>query len=356
LFGTWSRALTAADIDPSHGRVSPWADTNKAAILAEICRRKRARQSLRSRAVWWEKWGQPLVRRTGELFGSWYAALLAAGIEPQGGKSQWARASKASILAEIRRRDRAGESLRVKKVTKAKRGRALLNRAATLFGSWTAGCIAAGFDPPVNAPGPWAKADKAAILAEIRRRKRTGESLATTKIEREQWGHPLMNRCRILFGSWTSAILAAGVDPPPGLTSPWVKADKPAILAEIRRRIRARESLRYSEVNRQTWGAPLLRRAETLFGSWKAALLAAGVNPPAGTKTAWSEADNALVLAEIRRRTRAHESLRYRKVGSEKLGRALLRRSINLFGSWNAALAAAGMDGSRQRAHLRHGR
>jgi hypothetical protein len=191
-----------------------------------------------------------------------------------GGKSHWPKADKAAILAEIRRRARATESLRVQQVLSKKWGRALLNRAVTLFGSWTAARLAAGFDPPVNARSPWPKADKAAILAEIRRRERAGESLATIKVERGKWGNPFMKRCKILFGSWAAALLAAGVDLPPGLMSPWAKADMAVILAEVRRRKRAGESLRYSRVGSEPWGLPLVKRAETLFGSWNAALLA----------------------------------------------------------------------------------
>jgi hypothetical protein len=278
LFGSWSAALGAVGIDPSHGANSPWGKANKSEILAEIRRRKRAGESLRSKKIERGKWGEPLVRRASTLFGSWNAALLVAGIEPEGGRSRWATADKAAVLAEIRRRNSARQSLRVQKVLSEKWGRALLNRAAILFGSWTAARVAAGFNPPVNAPSPWLKADQAAIVAEIRRHKRAGESLQTTRIESGKWGHPFMRRSVSLFGSWTAALLAADVDLPAGLTSPWIKAEKTAILAEIRRRKRARESLRYGEVYREPWGAPLVKRAEMLFGSWSAALLAAGIS------------------------------------------------------------------------------
>jgi hypothetical protein len=74
-----------------------------------------------------------------------------------------------------------------------------------------------------------------------------------------------------------TSLMAAGVEPPPGTRSPWRTADKSALLAEIMRRQRAGESLLYGRVQRERWGKPLLRRAKTLFGSWKAALLEARV-------------------------------------------------------------------------------
>jgi hypothetical protein len=277
LFATWSRALAAAGMDPSGGAKSPWGKASEAAILGEIRRRKRASESLRVKVVWREKWGQPLVRRASTLFGSWNAALLAAGIEPDGGRSRWAEADKPAILAELRRRKRAGESLRSSKVAKEKWGRALRNRSENLFGSWNATLRAAGIEP-AKENSPWPRADKAAVLAEIRRRKRTRESLQTRKVERSKWGNPLINRAKALFGSWAAALLAAGLDLSPRLMSPWARADKAAILAELRRRQRAGESLRYSKIVSERWGSPVLQRAENLFGSWKAALLAAGIS------------------------------------------------------------------------------
>lgn len=343
LFGSWSAALGAVGIDPSHGANSPWGKANKRDILAEIRRRKYARRSLRSGTVWGEKWGQPLVRRASDLFGSWNAALRAAGIEPQGGYSRWATADKAAVLAEIRRRKRTGESLRSSKVAKEKWGRALRNRTEKLFGFWNAALRAAGIEP-AKENSPWPKANKAAVLAEIRRRKRAGESLQTTKIESGKWGNPLINRTKALFGSWAAALIAAGVDLPPGLMSPWPRANKAAILAEIRRRKRAGKSLRYSKVGAEKWGSPLLARAETLFGSWNAALVAGGVELPTGVKSPWSSADRAAILVEIRRRKRAPESLRYGKVESDRGGKPLLRRANILFGSWKAAIVAVGVD------------
>jgi hypothetical protein len=201
VFGHWSRALAAAGLDPSHGRTSPWSKANKADILAEIRRRRRTQESLRYNEIAEQKWGQPLVKRSEFLFGSWSGALRAAGIEPEGGYSVWHKADKAAILAALRRRKRTRKPLRSSKVAKEKWGRALRNRAENLFGSWNAALRKAGIEP-AKETSPWRKADKAAVLAEIRRRERAGESLATTKVERGKWGNPLMNRCRILFGSW----------------------------------------------------------------------------------------------------------------------------------------------------------
>jgi hypothetical protein len=272
-FGSWDEALRRIGLDPERIRLAKPTEHLTAKQL--IARLKKRRDELPKNSWPREKEDSPLANAARKYFGSWSAALRVAGIEPQGEKSHWPKANKAALLTEIRRRKRKGKSLLVKKVLREKWGRALLDRAATLFGSWTAARVAAGFDPPANAASPWTKADKVAIVEELRRRKKVRTSLSTRKVERSQWGHPLINRAKILFGSWGAALLAAGIDPPAGIMSPWAKSDKAAILAEIRRRKRARESLRYSEVERRKWGTPLLKRSETLFGSWNAALLAA---------------------------------------------------------------------------------
>ncbi len=278
LFGAWSSALAAAGLDPSGGALSPWTSANREALLAELRRRKTAGEPLRYGQIAKEKSGQPLLKRARTVFGSWTAALGAAGIEPEGEKSRWPKAKKAAILAEIRRRERAGESLRSAKVAKEKWGRALRTRTETLFGSWNAALRAAGFEP-AKENSPWPRAGRAAALAEIRRREKAGESFQTTKIEREKWGGPFLNRSTALFGSWSAALLAAGVELPAGLMSPWPRASKSEVIAEIRGRKRAGESVLYSQVGAEMWGSALLKRAEALFGSWRAALLEAGEKP-----------------------------------------------------------------------------
>jgi hypothetical protein len=268
-FGSWDEALRRIGLDPEEVRL---AKPTEHLTAKQLIARLKKRHNDPPRA----KENSALPNAARKYFGSWTAALHVAGVEPRAEKSHWPTASKAAVVREIRRRKREGESLTVESVLSKKWGRALLDRTTKLFGSWTAARVAAGFDPAKNAPSPWAHANKAVILAEIRRRKRAGQSLATRKVERAQWGHPLINRAKKLFGSWGEAIRAAGLEPPPGMMSPWVKADKAAVAAELRRRARAHQTLLASQIEREKWGAPLVKRARQLFPSWKEALSAAG--------------------------------------------------------------------------------
>ncbi len=274
FFGSWDRALRGIGLDPEKIRLArPTENLTREDVIARLKQRRENPPG--------EKDDSALANAARKYFGSWNAALRAARIEPTAGPSQWARASKAKILAELRRRKRTGEPLRSVRAASEKRGKALRDRAGKLFGSWNAALVAAGIKP-VHQYSPWPRASKAAVLAEIRRRKRAGESMATRKVERTKWGTSLINRAKILFGSWASALLAAGLNLPEGLMSPWKKADKSALIKEIRRRKRAGETLRIGEIEREPWGSPFARRARSLFGSWHSALLAAGIHLTAG--------------------------------------------------------------------------
>lgn len=345
-------------------RESEWARADKAAIIAELRRRKVASQTLHSRKILYTKSGHAFLRRARTLFGSWTLALIAAGIQPprgikrawvepdklaiagidlpRGMKTDWTKAGKGAVLAEIRRRKRAGELLRARHVRKERGGRAFVRRARTLFGSWNVALIAAGTEPEYGW-SPWRQADEAAIVAELRRRQRAGQSLRIEKVQSEKWGRAFSKRARDVFGSWNAAVIAAGIEPARE-NSPWPRANRTALLAELRRRNRAGEALTTTVVQREKWGGAFNKRTVQLFGSWSAAILAAGVAPPRGLVGPWPGADRSAILREIRRRARTGAPLRSTEIATEQWGQALLRRAKMFFGSWKAALSAANVD------------
>ncbi len=350
-FGSGYKALQRIGLDPEQIRLSgtgrfrsKWWHADEEAICAEIRRRKSAGETLLVDEIGKEKFGQSLMKRGRNLFGSWPAAIMAAGLEPPRRKTPWPRANKVAILAEIRRRQTTGESVRYGRIHREKGGAPLVRRAAHLFGSWTEALVAAEIDLPKGSRSPWPTANKAAVLAEIRRRHRAGQSLQTTIFTRGKQGHPLLNRAQTLFGSWTAALLEARLDLPIRARSPWWGAGKADILAEIRRRKRAGEPLRMVRISQEKWGDRFVHSAKKLFGSWDGALIAAGLEPLEPINSPWPQADRAAILAELRRRERSGEALRTNQVTSEKWGHALVTRTAALFGSWTAALLQAGVD------------
>lgn len=258
--------------------------------------------------------------------------------------------SRKKVIAALRDRMLQGKTIQARRVRQE--NVSLAEAVTRYFGSFAAAHAHFRLHPPRETP--WYRAEKAAIIAEIRRRHAAGKSLSLKKIVREHRGTAFLNRTRTLFGRWTKAVIAAGFEPYEGAHSPWPGADRAAIITEIRRRKRAGKSLIAKKIGREKWGKPLVERAGELFGSWSAAMRAAGLLPNKQARTAWAEADRAAIIAWIQRRERNGEPLRLIQVRRAQHTRALLNRCDKLFGSWNAALLAAGSKPSRENSPWRH--
>src|SRR5438132_2587619 len=164
-FGSWDEALRRIDLDPDRIRLAkPIKKPTPPGVIALLTTKPRPRQrrsrlrtradvidALQQRAVIGKSLSSYCVfnednrlyhavrRYIGDfeevyrLFGVW---------KPR--ESQWARADKAAIIAELRRRKRASETLHSLKIRHTDFGSAFLNRAVALFGNWTRALIAAG--------------------------------------------------------------------------------------------------------------------------------------------------------------------------------------------------------------------
>lgn len=172
------------------------------------------------------------------------------------------------------------------------------------------------------------------VVAEIRRRDRAGEPLNSWSATRRR-GIP----CRVIqayFGSWEAAVRAAGIRREVRRQLRWGRA---RVLAELRRRRRAGESLTQSVV---------MRRDPRLFGiatyyyrTWRRALAAAGIRSVKDIfkHGRWSR---STIVAEIRRRFRAGRSLTTARVMEDDS--PLCRAALYHIGSWSRAVDAAGFD------------
>src|SRR5436190_11204280 len=116
--------------------------------------------------------------------------------------------------------------------------------------------------------GPLCKSHRAISERPVTPRVESTKPHSLSKVVRQPWGSALLKRAELLFGTWSAALIAAGIDLPAGTFSPWPKANKPDILEEIRRRKRKGKTLHFKSIEMERWGKPLLRRAKALFGSW----------------------------------------------------------------------------------------
>lgn len=203
-FGSWDNALLAAGYDPDTIRIQrgPWTAEE---LIALIQSRAAAGLPIGAYTV-----VPPSARMASQrLFGSWTAALRAAGVpNPRADQPVW---SKEVVLAAIRARLDDHQAINcMAVVTHASR---LYNAARRYFGSWEEALRAGGIDPASvrRTPPAWTPDS---ITAAIRRRAAAGLDM------RVQRRHPaaLVRRARQFFGSWQQALDAAGVEPGAGRT------------------------------------------------------------------------------------------------------------------------------------------
>lgn len=180
-----------------------------------------------------------------------------------------------------------------------------------------------------------AKWTRELIISEILKREAAG--LAVTAGGKNGVGCGLYQAARRIFGSWQNAIAATGISRRRAASpNRWTPGK---ILLTIRSLGRRHRPLSSNEIrDRHT---SLVAAARRVFGSWSKAVVAAGVDP-----------------AKLRRvnpwtRDRIIEEILTRAINNKALGASTVTpRSISeagrrIFGSWKAALAAAGIDPAR---------
>jgi hypothetical protein len=237
---------------------------------------------------------------------------------------------------------------------------ALYQAGSRIFGSWRNAIQAAGIRPERDNYGE--KWSPAKILMIIRNLARRHRPLNTAQLER-RYGS-MLSAARRLFGSWSKAVLAAGVDPAKlQRVVPWTR--ERVIEAVLTRALR-NEPLS----GRSTQPRSLVEAGQRFFGSWAAAVEAAGLDPKAIVLLQPSSANPAavavpaagteyvhrprqpwareMVITAILTRLRQQKSLNALALSTED--RALYRAATRRFGNWSNALLAAGLDpGDHQR-------
>lgn len=235
------------------------------------------------------------------------------------------RWTRESVIEAIRRR--RADHLPINYQAAVKDDEKLTGAARRLFGSWNEALTAAGFDAEEvkreARRGPKLPRDswtKEMVIEGIRQAARAGQDLAAHRMQK--WNSSLVATGQRLFGSWRDALIAAGYAPD------LIQRVREWTNEEILERIRmlAANGADLSDRTASAYDAGFQAAARKHFGSWAAALRAAGVSYDEVRRiTKWSRSK---VLEAIREGRRDH---------------VMQEIARDYFSSWAAALRAAGV-------------
>ena len=246
-FGGWPQAMLAAGL--------PWKPKkwwSRERVMAAI--QSRYQQGLPLCGL--HKTDRPLAYAARKYFGSWPAAVAAAGV-PDGWQHTW---SRERLITMLQTYGEPGHPLASGQVP------ATLRRAASeCFGSWHAALAAAGRIPLGPPPVPRKRWTDQGVLTAIRLRSRHGKSMTIA-------ANGALARAAIRrFGTWNGALQAAGVESQVHQT--WTPQ---RVLDEIQALHRCGAFTEGDQIE----DSKLMHAARRRFGGWHRALVAAGVRSP----------------------------------------------------------------------------
>lgn len=260
------------------------------------------------------------------LFGSWGAALRTVGIDTQAvfGTRTWTRGK---VIREIRGLRRRGVPLNYTYMQRM--GHGLIHGAVKFFGSWRNALRAAGYEPAAVGCRLVAYTKSEVIQAlhaqADARRPISQASMCPGSI---------IPATRRLFGSFRNAVRAAGLL---YLVKEPIRWSKAETIKAVRERHRGDQPLHCLAVLRNH--VRLYNYALKFFGTWRRALVAAGIDP---TRVERKRPDwtPQTVISELRRKATEPPAKQISSIRPTSLVAACIR----FFGSLEDAAAAAGVD------------
>ena len=236
----------------------------KSDVLKAILKREQDGLALNSTAVL--RQDRVLHNAIRREFSSWDQAMRAAGIDPEGIRNH-RRWSREAVVSRIRQLASQGKDLNSHAIQRSEA--TLISAASRLFLSWDEALECAGIDPEVwrRRVPTWTRER---VIEAIQTIRASGGKVSHTALRRNSVSHA---GC-LLFCSWDDALRAAGLVPEQNRVRrrPWTPDE---IVQEIQRKSRAGEPLNARDVSPHS----LRSRGTEFFGSWDAALTAAGLDP-----------------------------------------------------------------------------
>lgn len=241
------------------------------------------------------------------------------------------------IVLEIRRLHARGERLTSRRMGAIGLG-GMVTTAYKLFGSWRAAVQAAGVPEPEPEPHRWTLER---ITNEILRLAREGRPLSYAQVRKTNralvdaaYRHPAL-------GNWERALQAAGLEPDQHQQRK--RRTRQSIIDEIRQISGRGEPLSFAHVRAQYPRLASAAVSESQFGSWAAAVEAAGFDyEEHRQRRRWTR---ERILATIKRLHAAGQPLNSTWLGRNGYGALVVAaRRPGMFGSWPDAVECAGID------------
>lgn len=207
------------------------------------------------------------------------------------------------------------------------------------FGSWRAAIEAAGFNyDEILLVKHWSKER---VIEEIRQLYEKGEDLRPSAIARLCQTLPMA--AKKFFGRWREAVIAAGID-----YDSYIVKRRTGQLEQVKQQIideikRLYQEGRIDELSGAwRYHLSLFRKARHRFGSWRKAIEAAGLNyQEIVQRQKWTPEK---IIAEIRRLYAEGKNLSVTAMQRTYPNLVAIAQSPRYFGSWRAAVEAAGLD------------
>jgi hypothetical protein len=249
-----------------------------------------------------------------------------------------------TVVSAIKKLHKKGVELNLKNVSHI--DMSIVNAAAVYCGSWKNAIEMAGFNYAAIKKKPVSKGKKRfwpnrdLVIQAIQNRVSERKSIKSSVVTMED--SSLYNAARKFFGKngWAEARVVAGFKPQD--IRPNLKWTKQTVREEILRLHHEGVALNSSYVHKSTEYTHLHWAAQNVYGSWRAAIEASGLDYEKiriKTELLWTR---DLILENIRNLEQS--GWRLSSKSTQKQYRRLFAAAIRMFGSWQLAVEAAGLD------------
>ena len=249
--------------------------------------------------------------------------------------------SQEKIIEDITRLQQEGHSLSTRSMAELGfSGMVTTSYKPEYFGSWRNAIVAAGFDPKevCRRKRKWTSER---ILQRIKELHKGGEDLSHSAAKRNHQYLVVVAINSRFFGSWRDAVEAAGIDYDDVSKHEYWSRER--ISERIRELYGAGESLSHEDAKRNHGALVSAASSPRYFGSWGAAIRAAGLDYDEIRKiNRWNRDKIINAILALHAEGKSVNNAAMRRMGYRGMMEAA-NRAEN-FGSWPDAVRAAGLE------------